>query len=64
MGSSSEEGGSSCPFGRPEWTFPLQDVVIGSDVVCDQDSAKGVASILSLALKPEGEGLGRGVEVR
>jgi len=40
-------------FGRPRWSSGLLDVVIGSDCICDEPSAVGVARLLSLTLKPE-----------
>lgn len=44
-------------FGRPRWSSGLLDVVIGSDCICDEPSAVGVARLLSLTLKP-GTGVG------
>lgn len=40
-------------FGRPRWRDAQMDVVIGSDCICDDDSARGVARLLSICLKPE-----------
>jgi hypothetical protein len=37
------------------WVLPPQDVIIGSDVICDHDAAAGVARILDMALRPGGE---------
>lgn len=61
-GKSSDE--DHCPskekteaFGRPRWSSGLLDVVIGSDCICDEPSAVGVARLLSLTLKP-GTGVG------
>lgn len=59
-----EDGGStSSPRGMCEpdaimtefeWVCPPLDVVIGSDVICEEANAKGIARFLDIALKPGG----------
>jgi hypothetical protein len=47
---SKEEDGA---FGRRRWSSGLLDVIMGSDCICDEPSAVGVARLLSMTLKPE-----------
>lgn len=51
---SRHHGDNDDVFGRPCWSCPRLDVIIGSDVICDGSCATGVARLLSLALKKDG----------
>lgn len=42
-------------YGRPCWTCPRLDVIIGSDVICDEGCAIGVARLLSRSLRKDGK---------